>query len=220
MKRPVIFFDWDGTLADSMALCVAEIRAALERMGLPPLPESRLMACNGPTYAESVDILGIPRDRAEEYLRLRMEAELELVPTVQRLFPGVQEMLERLQPWADLAIVSNGMPRYLELSLRTLGIQERFAMVQALIPGKTKAEALAQVLQAMRPERAVMVGDRAGDFSAAHSNGLTAIAACYGYGTPMEWAQADCQAQTVAALEDLLRTAAMNPEGATLWTPA
>ena len=24
--KPVIFFDWDGTLADSMNLCVAEIR--------------------------------------------------------------------------------------------------------------------------------------------------------------------------------------------------
>lgn len=204
MKRPVIFFDWDGTLADSMALCVGEIRVALERMGLPPLPESRLMACNGPTYAESVDILGIPHDRAEEFLRLRMEAELELVPTVQRLFSGIREMLEHLQPWADLAVVSNGMPRYLELSTRMLGLQARFTLIQPLIPGKTKAEALAQVLQALRPDRAVMVGDRAGDFNAAHMNGLTAIAACYGYGTSAEWALADQQAGTVAELERLL----------------
>ena len=220
MKRPVIFFDWDGTLADSMALCVAEIRAALERMGLPPLPQSRLMACNGPTYAESVDILGIPHDRAAEYLRLRIEAELELVPTVQRLFPGIREMLERLQPLADLAIVSNGMPKYLELSTRMLGIQERFMLIQPLIPGKTKAEALAQVLQTLRPEKAVLVGDRAGDFSAAHSNGLAAIAACYGYGTPEEWAQADQQARTVPELEAMLQKAATKPEGAALWTPA
>lgn len=204
MKRPVIFFDWDGTLADSMALCVGEIRVALERMGLPPLPESRLMACNGPTYAESVDILGIPHDRAEEFLRLRMEAELELVPTVQRLFSGIREMLEHLQPWADLAVVSNGMPRYLELSTRMLGLQARFTLIQPLIPGKTKAEALAQVLQALRPDRAVMVGDRAGDFNAAHMNGLTAIAACYGYGTSAEWALADQQAGMVAELERLL----------------
>ncbi len=32
--KPVIFFDWDGTLADSMNLCVAEIRQALITMRL------------------------------------------------------------------------------------------------------------------------------------------------------------------------------------------
>ena len=31
-NRPLILFDWDGTLADSMALCVAEVKAALARM--------------------------------------------------------------------------------------------------------------------------------------------------------------------------------------------
>ena len=35
MKRPVIFFDWDGTIADSMPLCIGEITLALERMGDP-----------------------------------------------------------------------------------------------------------------------------------------------------------------------------------------
>ena len=40
--KPVIFFDWDGTLADSMNLCVAEIRQALITMRLPDLPDDVL----------------------------------------------------------------------------------------------------------------------------------------------------------------------------------
>ena len=81
-KRPVIFFDWDGTLADSMPLCIAEIRLALERMGMPELPEALIAQCNGPTYEESVGVLGIPEERAKEFLHERKEAEMALVPTV------------------------------------------------------------------------------------------------------------------------------------------
>lgn len=48
--KPIIFFDWDGTLADSMNLCVAEIRQALITMRLPDLPDDVLRQCNGPTF--------------------------------------------------------------------------------------------------------------------------------------------------------------------------
>ena len=82
MKRPVIFFDWDGTIADSMPLCIGEITLAIQRMGLPVPPVEKLKACNGPTYEESIAVLGLPQERGEEFLRLRKEAEMELVPKV------------------------------------------------------------------------------------------------------------------------------------------
>ena len=50
--KPIIFFDWDGTLADSMNLCVAEIRQALITMRLPDLPDDVLRQCNGPTFEQ------------------------------------------------------------------------------------------------------------------------------------------------------------------------
>ena len=181
-KRPVIFFDWDGTLADSMPLCIAEIRLALERMGMPELPEALIAQCNGPTYEESVGVLGIPEERAKEFLHERKEAEMALVPTVQRLFPGVRGMLDSLRETADLAIISNGMPEYLTLSLRVMGLEKAFVRVQGQIPGKTKGEALSVVLAELTPSRAVMVGDRLGDLLAGRQNGLPTVAACYGYG--------------------------------------
>ena len=201
----MIFFDWDGTLADSMPLCIAEIRLALERMCLPELPEALLARCNGPTYEESVQVLGIPQARAAEYLQRRKEAELSLVPTVQRLFPGVREMLTGLREVADLAIVSNGMAEYLALSLRVMALEDVFLRVQGQIPGKTKGEALAMLLAELAPSRAVMVGDRLGDLLAGRQNGLPTVAACYGYGSAAEYAQADRQAGSVAELTELLK---------------
>ena len=205
MKRPVIFFDWDGTIADSMPLCIGEIRLALERMGLPVPPVERLMACNGPTYEESVAVLGLPEERGAEFLRLRKEAEMELVPQVQQFFPGIRQMLDELRTFADLAIVSNGLQEYLELSSHVLGVEDCFIRLQAHIPGKNKTEALALLLDELKPDRCVMVGDRLGDIDAGKANGIPTVAACYGFGNDAEYAQADYQAATVADMTVLLK---------------
>ena len=45
MKKPLICFDWDGTLCDSMELCIHENRMVLERLGLPLVDESILRRC-------------------------------------------------------------------------------------------------------------------------------------------------------------------------------
>ena len=205
MKRPVIFFDWDGTIADSMPLCVGEITLALERMGLSVPPVETLMACNGPTYEESVAVLGLPQERGAEFLRLRKEAEMELVPTVQRFFPGIRGMLEELRTFADLAIVSNGLQEYLELSTRVMQVEGVFTRLQAFTPGKTKAQALGMLIDEMQPEKCVMVGDRLGDINAGKANGIPTVAACYGFGNEEEYAQADYRADTVEEMTMLLK---------------
>lgn len=205
MKRPVIFFDWDGTLANSMPLCIGEITLALERMGLPVPPVERLMACNGPTYEESVAVLGLPQERGEEFLRLRKEAEMELVPQVQQFFPGVRDMLDELRTFADLIIVSNGLAEYLKLSTRVMNVEHCFTRLQAHIPGKNKTEALGLLLAELQPDRCAMVGDRLGDIHAGKDNGIPSVAACYGFGNEEEYRQADYRADTVADLTRLLR---------------
>ena len=72
-QKPVIIFDWDGTIADSMDLCVEEVRRALEDLKLPPVSEALMRACNGPTFAETVPMLGIPDELAEPYMELRQK---------------------------------------------------------------------------------------------------------------------------------------------------
>lgn len=206
MKRPVIFFDWDGTIADSMPLCIGEISLALERMGLPPMPDSKLMECNGPTYEESVTVLGLPPERGEEFLRLRKEAEMELVPTVQRFFPGIREMLDELRTFADMAIVSNGLQEYLALSARVMHVEDCFIRLQAHIPGKNKAETLGMLIADLAPEKCVMVGDRLGDIAAGKVNGIPTVAACYGFGNEAEYCQADYRANSAQEMTALLKS--------------
>ena len=204
MKKPLICFDWDGTLCDSMELCIHENRMVLERLGLPPVDESILRRCNGPTFEEAAPIIGIPADRMDEYCRVRLSCALDLVEKVNRLFPGARELLTALKPHADLCIVSNGTEAYLKKCLKHFGLEDAFRLVVWCHPERTKTQNLALAIAELQPERAVMVGDRTGDIRAGKANGLPTIAAAFGYGNAEEWAEADLRADTMAELQELL----------------
>lgn len=204
MAKPVICFDWDGTLCDSMTLCVEEIRLTLTRMGLPVPPDEVLRLCNGPSDEEAASIIGIPEDRMAEYMDTRLHAGLELCPSVNHLFPGAKEMLVSLRGKATLCVVSNGLRDYIDLCLRLFGLEGVFARTEAFKHGRSKAQALAEVIADLTPDRAWMVGDRLGDLAAGKANGIPTVVACYGYGTPEEWAEADIQAKTMEELTALL----------------
>lgn len=204
MTKPVIIFDWDGTLCDSMALCVSENRLALERLGLPAVPEATLRACNGPTFEEAAPLLGVPAERMAEYCRVRLECALSLVPTVNRLFPGAKELLTALAPHAELCIVSNGTAPYLALCKDVFQLHGVFLRTVTSHPERTKTQNLALLLAELQPERAIMVGDRIGDIRAGRDNGLPTIAACFGYGNDEEYAQADFRASTMQELQQML----------------
>ena len=49
-----------------------------------------------------------------------------------------------------------------------------------------------------------MVGDRIGDIRAGRENGLTTIAAAFGYGNDAEYAEADLRADSIAQLQETL----------------
>lgn len=203
-QKPMILFDWDGTLADSMNLCIEGVRGALEKLGLPPVSEEVMRSCNGPTFDETIQILGIPESLAETYKTTRMELELAACPVVNHLFPGIRDMLLRLKERAELCIASNGGAEYLTVCCRTFGLEGVFSRIEAFQRGRVKAQAVAEILADMKPSFAVMVGDRLGDVNAGKANGLKTICCAYGYGTEEEWRQADQIAATVAELEKML----------------
>lgn len=202
--RPAIIFDWDGTLANSMPLCIVEMRSTFERMGLPQRSDAEYRKCNGPSVPESVAVMNIPPERADEFVRIREEEEVSLAPTEQRLFPGIREMLERLHPVADLHVVSKGRWQYLNASIDATGIRPLLGRIRSARDFPSKDCALGLMLSQIAYSRAVIVGDHTGDIEAGKAVGILTVAAGFGFGTPEEYAQADACAPTVEALSDLL----------------
>lgn len=197
---PMILFDFDGTLADSMLLCVMELRETFRAMNLPEPPEAELRKCNGPSHEEAAELLLIPRELQPEFLRIRVSFQEKLMDACQRIYPGVPRMLEILSACADLAVVSNGRGEYVEKSLRRWNIGQYFWEARGGEPGRTKGQLVGELIQKRRPVRAAMVGDRLCDIQAGRENGLYTIAAAYGFGTPEEWREADRQAASVEEL--------------------
>ncbi|MBR6029334.1 MAG: HAD family hydrolase [Clostridia bacterium] len=199
-----IFFDWDGTIADSMELCLAEVAEALRAVEHPPVTEAELRACNGPTPAESVHFFDLEGQRAEQYLQARHDAQLRLIPVKLTLFDGIREGLLKLKDRASLHIVSNGLLDYILCSVKVSGLEGVFDSIEAGRPELTKGQLLGEMLGKVRPERAILVGDRAGDIQAALENRLPAVAVRYGYGTEEEFAGADRIVDDVDSLLALL----------------
>ena len=100
---------------------------------------------------------------------------------------------------------------YADRIVKHFGLAEHFRKVYgAELDGRydDKAELLAHLLatEAVPPDSAVMIGDRAGDVRAAKANGLRAIGVLWGYGSERELvdAGADVLYRTPDELANLL----------------
>ncbi len=202
--RPVIFFDWDGTLADSIDLTEHEVADAVREMGLPVPSAEMCRACNGPSLEKSAQMVGVPFERIEEYRNLRRVCAVNNIPQYERLFPGVFGMIERLSEKADLVIMSNGCEEYVKTACSFLKLNDFFRIIQTQIPGKEKNETLGILMDLLRPYAPIMVGDRLDDINAGKDNGICTLYAGYGYGGPEEGRDAVLTAQSVWEMEQLL----------------
>ncbi|HMM71060.1 MAG TPA: HAD-IA family hydrolase [Rhodocyclaceae bacterium] len=186
----VVFFDLDGTLADTapdLGYALNRLRADLD---LNPIPPETLRAHTSSGVRGLLAIgLGIGRD-APEYREMADQflayyEQRLFVPA--RLFPGIPELLDVLEargiPWG---IVTNKPKRYTELLLsKTPRLQSATCAVSGDSAARPKPHPdpllmAAQLAQASS-ERCVYVGDDLRDVQAGRAAGMMTVAAAYGY---------------------------------------
>lgn len=195
-----VFFDLDGTLADTAEDLAAPVNAMRGERGLPPLPlaELRPYASMG---ARGLILrgLGVEREAPEfEALRLDFLERYEQAMCVRtRLFEGMVEVLAELEgAGVRWGVVSNKVERYVRPIMDSLGVLSRSATA---VGGDTTAFAKPHpepLLHAARladvdPRRCVYVGDDARDIEAGRAAGMATIAAAYGFcgdaSPPAQW---------------------------------
>ena len=187
---PLLVFDLDGTLVDSLP----DITAALNRMfaarHLPALSRAQVMPMVGdglhPLIERAFAVQGVPPDAnaAGDYLS-DYEANV-LVDT--RLFDGIIPAMDALaaQGWR-FAVCTNKPEHAAHLLLQGLGIAERFAAIgggDSFPARKPDPLHLAETIKAASgdPARSIMVGDHHNDIAAATGAGVKSIFAGWGYG--------------------------------------
>jgi len=195
-----VFFDLDGTLADTAEDLAAPVNAMRAERGLEPLALELLrpyasMGARGLIMRG----LGVERDAPEfDALRSDFLARYERAMCVRtRLFEGMAEVLDALDAvglrWG---VVSNKFERYVRPILDSLGVLSRST---AAVGGDTTAFAKphpapllhAARLTAVDPRRCVYVGDDLRDVEAGRAAGMRTVAAAYGFcgdeTPPQQW---------------------------------
>ncbi|HET6436842.1 MAG TPA: HAD family hydrolase [Anaeromyxobacter sp.] len=182
MHRFALVFDFDGTLADSLPLCLAANRAGLLRH------TGRIFTVGEISAHFGVSEEGIMRRLAPERWEACTKAYLEeyerdhdrLCPAP---FPGMRELLARLRARGlMLGLVTGKGAASAEVSLRKLNLGPLFDGVRT---GSPESDVKAQNLEALirefevGPDRAAYVGDFASDVRAARRAGIKALAAAW-----------------------------------------
>jgi 2-phosphoglycolate phosphatase len=185
-----VFFDLDGTLADTAEDLAAPVNAMRVERGMAPMA-LELLRPYASMGARGLILrgLGVEREAPEfESLRLEFLQRYEQAMCVRtRLFDGMAEVLEALDaaglPWG---VVSNKVERYVRPIMASLGVLSRSATA---IGGDTTAFAKphpepllhAARLTAVEPSRCIYIGDDLRDVEAGRAAGMATVAAAYGF---------------------------------------
>ncbi|HVT10978.1 MAG TPA: HAD-IA family hydrolase [Fimbriimonadaceae bacterium] len=180
MKVQGITFDFDGTLADTLPVCYAAFRSVFRRYLGREFSDEEIHDLFGP--CEKGVLSRLMPDWREPFAMYLQEYEASH-GRCRQPFPGVPELLDALAAaGVRVAIVTGKGAESAAISLREVGLCDRFAIVEAGTPeGAVKADAIRRILDEWRlpPDLVAHVGDAPNDIRAAKETGLVALAAAW-----------------------------------------
>jgi len=170
------------------------LKHALDKLGAPCPTDDVLASFIGPPLRGTFANLLATSDRGliERAMALYREEYAEGGLFENQVYAGVGQMLDQARGLASAAFVATAKPKiYADRIVRGLGLDRYFAGIYGPdLTGRLddKAELLAHLLATERvsPERAVMIGDRAGDVLSARANRVRSVGVLWGYGSEFE----------------------------------
>lgn len=176
-----VIFDFDGTIGDTLPLCIAATRCAAEPFAGRHFEDEEIVATFGPDEEGMIRAL-IPQHGAEG-LDAYLRCYRELHGMCPRPFDGIAGVLRELRAKGIVVALVTGKGRgSCEISLREYGLAGCFDHVETGSPlGQRKIEGIRAVLDRFRlaPEEAAYVGDTPGDILSARRAGVKIFSAAW-----------------------------------------
>jgi phosphoglycolate phosphatase/pyrophosphatase PpaX len=177
-----IIFDFDGTLANSLPLCIEAFRRAAAPFLERSLTDAEITGAFGPSEEGTIRIL-VP-DHAERCLDDFLKWYRQLHPLMcPQPFDGIRELLDELKDKKILlGIVTGKGEKSCEISLEFLQLREYFDAVETGSPIRAnKPECLKKMLHQfnLQPQETVYIGDAPSDIRVAREVSIPILSAAW-----------------------------------------
>jgi len=181
MTKAVIF-DLDGTIANTLPLCINAFRLAVEPLVERSLTDEEIIATFGPS--EEGTIMALAPNHYEQALANYLQFYEALHHHCPAPFDGIIELLDYLQHHGlRIAMVTGKGPKSTEISLHKFGIKHYFSPIETGMPqGPVKAECIVRVLDVwsdLDKGGVIYIGDAPSDIIASRKAGIKVISAAW-----------------------------------------
>lgn len=180
MKVRGILFDIDGTLVDSLELCLRAFQVALQELTGEWLPAPQITRYFGVSEEGILDRM-VPQLPQAETVYFRVFEDLH--QDLREVFPGMRDLLARLRDaGVPMGVVTGKGARGAEIALKVLGLQEFFAVVEAGSreqADKPTSMRLALARLGLRAEECAYLGDTVYDMQSAAAVGMVPVGAAW-----------------------------------------
>ena len=182
MSIKAIIFDLDGTVADTLSLCVASFRKAIEPLAGRTFTEAEIVATFGPSEGGTIMEL-IPQhfDQGLSDFLGHYASMHEMCP---KPFDGILEVIQWLKAKGLIvAMVTGKGAQSCKITLDYYDINHYFDLVKTgSMDGQNKTNGIQAVLEhfKLNPEEAIYVGDAVTDVSASKRAGVPIYSALWG----------------------------------------
>jgi len=168
-----LLFDLDGTLLDSFSVHLEIFKTTFEQFGIQ-LSEEEFLKTYSPNWYETYEAFGLRKEDWEAADSFWLK-EAEKISA--RLFPGVKEVLLKLDKYFTLGLVTSGSKSRVERDIKATGITNFFKTVvtgdDVKVP-KPSPEGLEIALRNLdkQPDEVIYIGDSSADYEMAKVSGV------------------------------------------------
>jgi len=181
-KIKAVVFDLDGTLGNTLPLCISAFRKSIEPLINQTLSDDEIISTFGPS--EEGTIMALVPEHYEKGISSYLEFYKQLHSMCPVPFDGIKDLLNALKNKSvRIAMVTGKGKHSTDISLEQFGIAQYFEAIETgIISGPRKAEGIQNILNLFKdiPKNEVIyVGDAASDITASRKAGIAVVAAAW-----------------------------------------